>query len=87
MLYVKEALHAKGVSAVKNRIEEIRKGRGIRQEEFAKALGVSRQTISSLETGRYNPSIFLAWKIARYFDMSIEEVFIFEEDDLNGGKA
>ena len=70
---------------MKNRIEEIRKGRGIRQEEFAKALGVSRQTISSLETGRYNPSIFLAWKIARYFGMSIEEVFIFEEDDLNGG--
>ena len=68
---------------MKNRIEEIRKGRGIRQEEFAKALGVSRQTISSLETGRYNPSIFLAWKIARYFGMSIEEVFIFEEDDLN----
>ena len=70
---------------MKNRIEEIRKDRGIRQEEFAKALGVSRQTISSLETGRYNPSIFLAWKIARYFGMSIEEVFIFEEDDLNGG--
>lgn len=70
---------------MKNRIEEIRKDRGVRQEEFAKALGVSRQTISSLETGRYNPSIFLAWKIARYFGMTIEEVFIFEEDDLNGG--
>ena len=72
---------------MKNRIEEIRKDRGIRQEEFAKALGVSRQTISSLETGRYNPSIFLAWKIARYFGMTIEEVFIFEEDEQNGGKA
>ena len=70
---------------MKNRIEEIRKDRGVRQEEFARALGVSRQTISSLETGRYNPSIFLAWKIARYFGMTIEEVFIFEEDDLNGG--
>ena len=70
---------------MKNCIEEIRKDRGVRQEEFAKALGVSRQTISSLETGRYNPSIFLAWKIARYFGMTIEEVFIFEEDDLNGG--
>lgn len=70
---------------MKNRIEEIRKDRGIRQEEFARVLGVSRQTISSLETGRYNPSIFLAWKIARYFGMTIEEVFIFEEDDLNGG--
>ena len=68
---------------MKNRIEAIRKDRGIRQEEFAKLMGVSRQTISSLETGRYNPSIFLAWKIARYFGMSIEEVFIFEEDDLN----
>ena len=68
---------------MKNRIEAIRKERGIRQEEFAKLMGVSRQTISSLETGRYNPSIFLAWKIARYFGMSIEEVFIFEEDDLN----
>ena len=70
---------------MKNRIEAIRKERGIQQEEFAKLMGVSRQTISSLETGRYNPSIFLAWKIARYFGMSIEEVFIFEEDDLNGG--
>ena len=65
---------------MKNRIEEIRKERGIRQEEFAKALGVSRQTISSLENGRYNPSIQLAFKIARYFDMTIEEVFIYEED-------
>ncbi|MBE6968963.1 MAG: helix-turn-helix transcriptional regulator [Ruminococcaceae bacterium] len=65
---------------MKNRIEAIRKERGIRQEEFAKSMGVSRQTISSLENGRYNPSITLAFKIARYFDMTIEEVFIFEED-------
>ena len=64
---------------MKNRIEEIRKERGIRQEEFAKALGVSRQTISSLENGRYNPSIQLAFKIARYFGITIEEVFIYEE--------
>ena len=71
---------------MKNRIEEIRKERGIKQEEFAKSMGVSRQTISSLENGRYNPSIFLAYKIARFFDMTIEEVFIFEEEDLNGGK-
>ena len=67
---------------MKNRIEAIRKERGIRQEDFAKSMGVSRQTISSLETGRYNPSIFLAYKIARYFQMTIEEVFIFEEEDL-----
>lgn len=67
---------------MKNRIEAIRKERGIRQEDFAKAMGVSRQTISSLETGRYNPSIFLAYKIARYFDMTIEEVFLFEEETI-----
>ncbi len=65
---------------MKNRIEEIRKERGIRQEDFAKEMGVSRQTISSLENGRYNPSIMLAHKIAKYFDMTIEEVFVFEEE-------
>ena len=66
---------------MKNRIEQIRKERGIRQDEFAKLMGVSRQTISSLETGRYNPSIYLAHKIAKYFDMSIEQVFIFDEEE------
>lgn len=65
---------------MKNRIEEIRSQRGIRQEDFAKAMGVSRQTISSLENGRYNPSILLAYKIAKYFDMTIENVFLFEEE-------
>ena len=65
---------------MKNRIEEIRNEKGIRQEELAKQLGVSRQTISSLENGRYNPSILLAHKIAQYFGMMIEEVFIFEEE-------
>lgn len=69
---------------MKNRVEEIRKEKGIRQEDFAKCMGVSRQTISSLETGRYNPSIFLAYKIAHYFEMTIEEVFLFEEEDLDG---
>lgn len=67
---------------MKNRIEEIRKEKGINQEELAKMMGVSRQTISSLENGRYNPSILLAYKIAKYFDMHIEDVFIFEEGDL-----
>lgn len=66
---------------LKNRIETIRKEKGIRQEEFAKAMGVSRQTISSLENGRYNPSILLAYKIAKYFEMTIEEVFLFEEEE------
>ena len=65
---------------MKNRIEEIRKEREILQEQMAKDLGVSRQTISSLERGRYNPSIFLAHSIAVYFGMMIEEVFVFEEE-------
>ena len=65
---------------MKNRIEDIRKELGIKQEEFAKAMGVSRQTISSLENGRYNPSITLAHKIAKFFDRTIEQVFIFEEE-------
>lgn len=65
---------------MKNKIEQIRKERGIRQEDFARLLGVSRQTISSLETGRYNPSIFLAHKIAKFFDMTIEDVFLFDEE-------
>jgi putative transcriptional regulator len=67
---------------MKNRIEQIRKERGIRQDEFAKLMGVSRQTISSLETGRYNPSIYLAYKIAKYFGMTIEEVFVFDEEEM-----
>lgn len=67
---------------MKNRIEMIRKERGILQDEMAKALCVSRQTISSLENGRYNPSIMLAYRIAKYFGMTIEEVFVFEEEEF-----
>lgn len=65
---------------MKNNLEKIRKEHGINQEELANALEVSRQTIGSLENGRYNPSIILAFKIARYFKMSIEEIFIYEEE-------
>lgn len=65
---------------MKNRIEEMRGERAIRQDELAKAMGVSRQTISSLENGRYNPSIMLAHKLAVYFGTTIEEIFIFEEE-------
>ncbi len=65
---------------MKNKLEEIRKLHGIRQEDLADALEVSRQTIGSLEKGRYNPSIVLAFKIARYFGMAIEDIFIYEED-------
>ena len=65
---------------MKNRLEELRKARGIKQEELAAALEVSRQTIGSLENGRYNPSILLAFKIAKYFGLTIEEIFIYEEE-------
>ena len=65
---------------MKNRLEELRKQRGVKQEELADALEVSRQTIGSLENGRYNPSILLAFKIARYFGLSIEQIFIYEEE-------
>ena len=64
---------------MKNQLEAIRKARGITQEELADALAVSRQTISSLEKGRYNPSILLAYKLALYFGVNIEDIFIYEE--------
>ena len=63
---------------MKNRLEEIRKANGITQEELASILEVSRQTIGSLENGRYNPSIILAFKIAKYFGLTIEDIFIYE---------
>ena len=63
---------------MKNRIEETRKAAGINQDALAKELGVSRQTISSIENGRYNPSIELAYKLSKHFGMTIEELFIFE---------
>lgn len=66
---------------MKNCLESLRKSRGIKQEDLADALDVSRQTIGSLEKGRYNPSIILAFKIARYFHMRIEDIFIYEEDE------
>lgn len=67
---------------MKNNLEAIRRERGVTQEALAAALEVSRQTISSLEKGRYNPSILLAFKLARYFQLSIEDIFIYEEEDL-----
>ena len=65
---------------MKNRLEALRKQRGINQEQLADALEVSRQNIGSLENGRYNPSILLAFKISRYFGLPIEEIFIYEEE-------
>lgn len=66
---------------MKNRIEELRNLQKLTQEEFANLMQVSRQTINSLENGKYNPSIFLAYKISKYFNLSIEEVFLFEENN------
>ena len=63
-----------------NRIKELRSAKSISQEELANAMGVSRQTIISLENGKYNPSILLAYKIAKYFNLTIEDLFCFEEE-------
>jgi putative transcriptional regulator len=68
-------------TAVKNRIAQLRKERRITQEELADAVEVTRQTIISLENGRYNASLLLAHKIAKYFGSSIEEIFLFEEEE------
>ena len=65
---------------VQNRIAQLRRERNITQEELGRAVGVTRQTIISLEGGRYNASLLLAHKLARYFGRSIEEVFVFEEE-------
>lgn len=82
-MHVKRTLHFMGSKeeTLKNRLEELRTQRGIRQDELAAALKVSRQTISSLENGRYNPSIQLAIRLARYFGLSVEDIFIYEEND------
>lgn len=66
-----------------NRLAEIRKARGMTQEQLADILKVSRQTIGSIENGRYNPSLILAFKIARLFQLPIEDIFIYKEDDSN----
>lgn len=64
-----------------NKISELRKERRVTQEELADAVGVTRQTIISLENGRYNASLLLAHKLARYFGLTIEELFLFDEDE------
>ena len=63
---------------MQNKVEQLRKTQSISQEEFAKSMRVSRQTISSIENGKYNPSLELAFAISEFFKMSIEEIFIYE---------
>lgn len=66
---------------MQTRIQELRKERRITQNELADAVNVTRQTIISLENGRYNASLILAHRLAQFFGVSIEDIFIFEEDD------
>lgn len=76
---VKFVLHFGG-DYLNNRIKDLRKKNGITQEDLASTVGVTRQTIISLENGKYNASLQLAYNIAKYFKVTIEDVFIFEED-------
>lgn len=79
--YGKETFQSwKAVQTLENRLAELRGEKGISQEELASALEVSRQTIGSLENGRYNPSILLAYRIAHYFNKTIEEIFLDPEE-------
>lgn len=66
---------------MRTRIAELRRQQKLSQEELAKAVGVTRQTITSLEVGKYIASLLLAYKIARYFNLTIEEVFLFDEEE------
>ena len=63
---------------MENRVEQLRKVRGLNQEDFARAIRISRQTVSSIENGKYNPSLELAFTISDFFGLSIEEIFIHE---------
>ena len=67
---------------LKNKLDKLRKIKGLTQEEFAKELRVSRQTVSAIENGKYNPSLDLAFEIALYFNMTIEDVFTYEKGDI-----
>ncbi|MFP9085212.1 helix-turn-helix transcriptional regulator [Streptococcus equi] len=64
---------------MENRVQELRKSRGISQADLADMMCVTRQTIISLEKGRYNASLELAYKLATFFNLTIEDVFLFEE--------
>ncbi|WP_297435782.1 helix-turn-helix transcriptional regulator [Thermococcus sp.] len=65
---------------MKNRLRELREAKGLTQEELAKALGVTRQTVIAIEKGKYDPSLRLAFRIARFFGVKIEDVFLYEGD-------
>jgi putative transcriptional regulator len=74
------------ITIMKNRLEELRKNAGLTQDMLAEELEVSRQTIGSLENGRYNPSILLAFKLAHFFGVTVEDIFLYGEDNSNAIK-
>lgn len=80
--YVKETCHKAG-DDLKNKVEQLRKERGFNQEDLAKAIRVSRQTVSAIETGKYNPSLELAFIISDFFGKRIDEIFIYEKGAEN----
>ena len=71
---------------MKNLVEQLRKEKGLTQEDFAKAIRFSRQTVSSIENGKYNPSLDLAYIIADFFGKQIEDIFIYERSNIDEEK-
>lgn len=71
---------------MKNLVEQLRQEKGLTQEDFAKAIRVSRQTVSSIENGKYNPSLELAFIIADFFGKRIEDIFVYERGSMNEKK-
>ncbi len=84
LISVSHSIYDTGGCKVKNRLRELREERGLTQEELAKALGVTRQTIIAIEKGRYDPSLRLAFKMARFFNVRIEDIFIYEGENNEG---
>jgi putative transcriptional regulator len=74
-------LYTRKAAVMVNRVKDLRVAAGLRQEDLAESTGVSRQTIISIERGRYNPSLELAWKLSRMLGVTIEELFCFTEGD------
>ena len=80
LVNVKATLQIFGGETLENNIKDLRKQKGITQDELALSLGVTRQTIISLENGRYTASLQLAFKISKFFGKAVEEIFIYEEE-------
>lgn len=66
---------------MKNRVRELRNQRGLTQKELGQKMNVSRQAINAIETGKYDPSVWLAYDLAQFFELTIEEVFLFAQED------